>query len=89
MLVLSAGTEFEGAVICLIHLLITQSDKGRALKRAFYRPPPLTNLTNLLATVVVFLVVVYFQGFRVDLPVTSALAPPVMLPIAHARFCAA
>jgi len=62
------GTEFEGAVIALFHLLITRTDKVRALKEAFYRNN-LPNITNLLATVVVFLVVIYFQGFRVDLPV--------------------
>merc|ERR1712213_214392 len=39
------GTEFEGAVIALFHLL---------------------------ATVLVFAVVIYFQGFRVDLPIKSA-----------------
>jgi protein transport protein SEC61 subunit alpha len=42
----------------------------RALKEAFYRPN-LPNITNLLATIVVFLVVIYFQGFRVDLPVRN------------------
>jgi len=62
------GTEFEGALIALVHLLITRNDKVRALKEAFYRQN-LPNLTNLLATVLVFLVVIYFQGFRVDLPV--------------------
>jgi len=62
------GTEFEGAVIALFHLLITRTDKVRALKEAFYRQN-LPNLTNLLATVLVFVVVIYFQGFRVDLPV--------------------
>ena len=31
------GTEFEGAIIALFHLLITRSDKIRALKEAFYR----------------------------------------------------
>merc|ERR1711977_72518 len=30
------GTEFEGAVIALFHLLITRSDKVMALKEAFY-----------------------------------------------------
>merc|ERR1712205_231858 len=64
------GTEFEGAVIALYHLLITRSDKIRALKEAFYRQN-LPNVTNLLATVLVFVVVIYFQGFRVDLPVKS------------------
>jgi len=61
------GTEFEGAIIALFHLLITRTDKVRALKEAFYRQN-LPNCTNLLATVLVFIVVIYFQGFRVDLP---------------------
>merc|ERR1712195_178314 len=61
------GTEFEGAIIALFHLLITRSDKVRALKEAFYRQN-LPNMTNLMATVLVFIVVIYFQGFRVDLP---------------------
>merc|ERR1712110_1184713 len=64
------GTEFEGAVIALFHLLITRSDKIRALKEAFYRQN-LPNVTNLLSTVLVFVIVIYFQGFRVDLPVKS------------------
>ena len=64
------GAEFEGAVIALFHLLITRSDKVRALKEAFYRPN-MTNITNLLATILIFLVVIYFQGFRVDLPISS------------------
>jgi len=62
------GTEFEGAVICLFHLLVTKSDKLGALREAFYRSNS-PNLTNLLATMFVFFVVIYFQGFRVDLPV--------------------
>jgi len=62
------GTEFEGAVIALFHLLITRTDKVRALKEAFYRQN-LPNISNLLATVFVFVIVIYFQGFRVDLPV--------------------
>merc|ERR1719399_2607209 len=64
------GTEFEGAVIALFHLLITRPDKIRALKEAFYRQN-LPNITNLLATVLVFLIVIYFQGFRVDLPIKN------------------
>jgi protein transport protein SEC61 subunit alpha len=64
------GAEFEGALIALFHLLLTRGDKIRALKEAFYRTN-MPNLTNLMATVVIFLVVIYFQGFRVDLPVRS------------------
>merc|ERR1711968_432218 len=62
------GTEFEGALIALFHLLLTRSDKVRALKEASYRQNA-PNLTNLLATVVIFLVVIYFQGFCVDLKI--------------------
>lgn len=65
------GTEFEGAIIALFHLLATRHDKVRALREAFYRQN-LPNLMNLLATILVFAVVIYFQGFRVDLPIKSA-----------------
>ena len=64
------GAEFEGALIALFHLLLTRGDKLRALKEAFYRTN-MPNVTNLMATVVIFLVVIYFQGFRVDLPVRN------------------
>ncbi len=64
------GVEFEGAIIAFFHLLITRSDKVRALREALFRED-LPNLSNLLATVLVFAIVIYFQGFRVDLPVKS------------------
>jgi len=49
-------------------MLITKTDKVKALKDAFYRQH-LPNCTSLLATAFVFIIVIYFQGFRVDLPV--------------------
>src|SRR5271163_2495393 len=55
------GPEFEGAIICLFHLLFTWSDKSRALKEAFYRQN-LPNMMNLIATLAVFFAVVYLQG---------------------------
>eukprot|EP00186_Timspurckia_oligopyrenoides_P003823 CAMPEP_0182443634 /NCGR_PEP_ID=MMETSP1172-20130603/2320_1 /TAXON_ID=708627 /ORGANISM="Timspurckia oligopyrenoides, Strain CCMP3278" /LENGTH=474 /DNA_ID=CAMNT_0024638983 /DNA_START=272 /DNA_END=1699 /DNA_ORIENTATION=- len=64
------GMEFEGAVICLFHVMFTRQDKFRAFKEALFRPG-LPNISNLFATLVVFAVVIYFQGFRVDLPVKS------------------
>jgi len=64
----STGNQYQGAILNLLHLLITRSDKIVALKEAFYRPY-LPNITNLMATVLVMLVVIYFQGFRVDLPI--------------------
>merc|ERR1719373_1428542 len=62
------GTEFEGATVATFHGLVSKSDKVFALKQAFYRQSA-PNLTNLFATVLVFFIVIYFQGFRVDLPV--------------------
>ena len=62
------GTEFEGAIIALFHLIFTRSDKLSALKEALYRQN-LPNLTNLLATVLIFVAVIYFQAWRVNLPV--------------------
>jgi protein transport protein SEC61 subunit alpha len=64
------GTEFEGALIALFHLLLTRANKVQALKEAFYRQN-LPNLSNLMATVVVFMVVIYLQGFKVDIPVQT------------------
>ncbi|CBH17585.1 protein transport protein SEC61 subunit alpha, putative [Trypanosoma equiperdum] len=64
------GSEFEGAIIAFFHLLVTRTDKVRALKEAFYRPQ-LPNLTNVFATVLLFAVVVFLQGFRVPLMTKS------------------
>ena len=54
--------------MAFFHLMMTRSDKARALAEALYRTN-LPNLTNLLATGLIFVVVIYFQGWRVDLPV--------------------
>ena len=45
----------------MFHLLITKEDKVLALQRAFYRSDMgLPNITNLMSTVFIFLVVVWF-----------------------------
>ena len=58
--------------MAFFHLLLTRTDKVKALKEAFYRTN-LPNLTNLLATVLVFMVVIYFQGFKVDFMIKYVL----------------
>jgi len=60
------GTEFEGAIVAFFHLLISKPDTTTALREAFYRQTA-PNLTNLLATLLVFFIVIYFQGFQVNL----------------------
>eukprot|EP00358_Blepharisma_japonicum_P001653 CAMPEP_0202946592 /NCGR_PEP_ID=MMETSP1395-20130829/9466_1 /ASSEMBLY_ACC=CAM_ASM_000871 /TAXON_ID=5961 /ORGANISM="Blepharisma japonicum, Strain Stock R1072" /LENGTH=404 /DNA_ID=CAMNT_0049647297 /DNA_START=204 /DNA_END=1418 /DNA_ORIENTATION=+ len=67
----SRGMEFEGAIIALFHLLITRTNKIQALKEAFYRSNA-PNIMSLLATVFIFLIVIYFQGFKVDLSIRSS-----------------
>jgi len=64
------GTEFEGAIIAFFHLIFSRNDKFRAVKEAFYRQN-LPNMMNLLATILIFAVVIYLQGFRVEIPVKS------------------
>lgn len=64
------GAEFEGALVALFHLLFTWNDKGRALREAFWRER-LPNVMNLISTVVIFAIVIYLQGFRIEIPVKS------------------
>lgn len=64
------GTQFDGALVALFHLLGTRSDKKRALLEAFYRTNA-PNMLQLLATVFIFFAVVYLQGFRIELPIKS------------------
>jgi protein transport protein SEC61 subunit alpha len=54
------GVEYEGALVALVHLLITKKNKVAALHRAFYRSNT-PNLMNFIATIVVFIVVIYLQ----------------------------
>jgi protein transport protein SEC61 subunit alpha len=62
------GTQFEGAIIAFFHLMWTRSNKITALKEAFYRGG-LPNITSLFATVLVFLVVIFFQGWKVPIAI--------------------
>jgi protein transport protein SEC61 subunit alpha len=68
------GPEFEGAIICLFHLLFTWSDKTRALKEAFYRQN-LPNMMNLIATLAVFVAVIYLQGISTIIIINSSSVP--------------
>ncbi|PPQ88810.1 hypothetical protein CVT25_010461 [Psilocybe cyanescens] len=64
------GSEFEGALIVLVHLLFTWHDKGRALREAFWREG-LPNFMSLILTVAIFAVMIYLQGFTIEIPVKS------------------
>lgn len=77
------GTEFEGAVIALFHLLATRQDKVRALREAFYRQN-LPNLTNLMATILIFGVVIYFQVSSTPCAETTYFSPSIAFLISRA-----
>jgi protein transport protein SEC61 subunit alpha len=64
------GNEYEGALISLFQLVMSRSDKSRALKDAFYRTD-LPNFMSVVATVVIFCAAAYLQGLRIELPVKS------------------
>ncbi|CAF1392071.1 unnamed protein product [Rotaria sordida] len=65
------GAEVEGAIIAFFDLSIAGNSIRDALYEVFFRQN-LPNLMNLLSTVLVFAVAIYFQNFRVDLPIKSA-----------------
>jgi protein transport protein SEC61 subunit alpha len=57
------GVEYEGAVVAAINFLITKKNKVEAIHRAFYRAN-IPNLSNFVATIIVFAVVIYFQVLK-------------------------
>lgn len=60
---------FEGALLALVHLFLKRKNKVRAVKEALFRKGA-PNISSLLATGLVFCLVVYLQGLRVHLPLT-------------------
>jgi len=62
------GAEFEGACLAFFHLIFVRSNKLAAIREALFRQN-LPNLTNLAATVFIFIACIYMQGWRVNLTV--------------------
>uniref|UniRef100_A0A7R9U700 Translocon Sec61/SecY plug domain-containing protein n=1 Tax=Pinguiococcus pyrenoidosus TaxID=172671 RepID=A0A7R9U700_9STRA len=62
------GNEFEGCVLAFFHLLISRSNKIMAVWDAFNRPY-LPNLTQLIATALIFAAIIYFLCWRTALPI--------------------
>lgn len=64
------GVEFEGSLIALFHLLIVRKNKLYAIHEAFFRQN-LPNLQTLMYTLIVFAMVIYVHGIRVNLKTES------------------
>ena len=65
--------QFEGAIVAVFHLLITSPNKLDALKQIFMREG-LPNLSNVIATVLIFLIVIYVEGLKHSIRLTSPTA---------------
>ncbi|RHY42739.1 hypothetical protein DYB38_001955 [Aphanomyces astaci] len=65
------GTEFHGAAIAFFHVLFSRENKLNAIKEALYRQN-LPNITNVLSTILMFVLITYVHGFRIDLPIKYA-----------------
>ncbi len=72
----TGAVEYEGAIIATIHMLLTKPNKISALQKAFYRTSS-ANLLNLITTVIVFFIVIYFQGFKYEIKISHKQAPGV------------
>jgi protein transport protein SEC61 subunit alpha len=68
------GIEYEGAITATIHFLTTKNNIVYAIKRAFFRKR-IANLSNLISTFIVFLVVLYLQGFRMEIKINNRSRP--------------
>ncbi len=62
--------QYEGCLVELVYGLIFRSNRIEAVLNAFFRSN-LTNISNLLATALVFLIVIFFQGFHVNLRLSN------------------
>lgn len=60
-----SGTEFEGSIINAIHMFLSKPG-ATAFYQTFYRSTA-PNVNNLLATIFIFLLVIYLQGFKYNL----------------------
>ena len=64
------GTEFNGAVVNSLHLILTRPDKWRAVREAFFRAH-FPNLFQVLATVFLFAIAVYLNGIKYEIRLRS------------------
>jgi len=64
------GPEFEGSIICLVHVLFTWEDKHFGIHESFFRRSQ-PNLASLAITVLIFVLMTYLHGVRVEIPLRS------------------
>lgn len=65
------GDKLEGAIVAFFYGLIFGPNRFSAVQDAIFRSQ-LPSLSSLLATVLVFCIVIFFQGFKVNIPMSSS-----------------
>lgn len=80
----STGAEYEGAIVFLLQLLSTEKDKMIVLRRAFFRQN-LPNLMSFLATIFVFVTVIYLKVGKILNFVSQFVS--LYKYISHSRHC--
>ena len=68
------GIEYEGAVIAFFHFLITKKSKYQAMSLAFFRQSA-PNLSQVLATILIILVVIYLWKFKIEIKLVHRKMP--------------
>ncbi|KAJ3100137.1 translocon subunit [Phlyctochytrium planicorne] len=64
------GSEYEGAILSFLNLMVSRKDKFLAFKEAVYRPH-LPNLAGVVGTALIFGAIIYLQSVRQDIRVNS------------------
>jgi protein transport protein SEC61 subunit alpha len=62
--------QYEGAFVELFYGVLFRNNKLGAIQDAFFRDSH-PNISNVLGTVLVFFIVIYFQGFKITLKLSS------------------
>lgn len=55
------GPEFEGSILCFLHLISSWTNKWMAVREAIFRSSQ-PNLITLGSTILVFIAIIYLQG---------------------------
>jgi len=69
---LKVNGEYQGAILHLLAALFSPN-KLHSLFRAFFRQEG-SNVLNVISTVLMFALIVYVQGFRIEIPIQSSRA---------------
>jgi protein transport protein SEC61 subunit alpha len=67
------GVEYVGALVAVVHLLISRKDKLRAMREAMFRTN-LPNLANVFSTILIFCAVVLFEHIKLNVGLMTTVS---------------